>query len=92
MQIAELLPQLNLFKEKTPQSERASIVQQFVDEINNERKASNYPKMVTGRAIAIKLGHLKNNFELYSFLSSARDYKNRGGSFGKYFFGALKVR
>lgn len=92
MQIADILPQLNLFKEKTPQSERASILKEFVEAINEERKASNYPKMVTGRGVAMKLCHLKNNFELYSFLSSARDYKNRGGSFGKYFFGALKVK
>lgn len=91
MQISELLQQ-PLFQVKTPKSERASIIQMFVDEINAERKANNYPKIVTGRAIAIKLGHLKNNFELYSFLSNCKDYKNRGGAFGKCFFGSLKVK
>ena len=92
MQIADILPQLNLFQEKAPRSERAEIIQSFVDAINDERRADNYPKMVTGRAIAMKVGHLKNNFELYSFLSTCRDYKNRGGKFGKCFFGSLRIR
>lgn len=91
MLIAEQLKLLNL-DVKTPKSERAEIVQSFVDEINNERRVDNYPRMVTGRGVAMKLSHLKNNFELYSFLSSCRDYKNRGGKFGRMFFGALKVK
>lgn len=92
MLIADLLPQLNLFQEKAPRSERAEIIQSFVDAINAERRADNYPKMVTGRGVAMKLSHLKNNFELYAFLSNCKDYKNRGGKFGRMFFGALKVK
>lgn len=92
--LSEQLNQLSfLVKEKVgPKSERATIVQDFVDEINSERKATGWPRMVTGRGIAMKCSHLKNNFELYSFLSECRDYQKRNGSFGKYFFGALKIK
>lgn len=76
---------------KSVKSERAEIIQSFVEEINRERKDTTW-KPVTGKGIAMKLSHLKNNFELYSFLSSCKDYKNRGGQFGKCFFGSLKIK
>lgn len=83
------------FVEKTNKSriksERASIVSEFVQEINKERIGSKY-KPVTGRMIAVKLSHLKDNGTLYYFLSVCRDYKNRGGAFSKCFWGSLKVR
>jgi len=77
--------------EKTIRSERAEIIKSFVDEINLERKDTKW-KPVTGKGIAMKLSHLKNNFELYSFFSTCKDYKNRGGHFGKCFFGSLKIK
>lgn len=76
---------------QTIKSERSEIIKSFVDEINRERKDTSF-KPITGRAVAMKLSHLKNNFELYSFLSSCKDYKNRGGAFGKCFFGSLKIK
>lgn len=72
-------------------SERADIIRQFVEEINAERVGTKY-KPVSGRAIAMKLSHLKDNGTLYYFLSQCKDYKNRNGSFSKYFWGALKVK
>ena len=69
-------------------SERASVIQQFTEEINQEREGTKY-KLLTGKVIAIKLSHLKLQ-DLYTFLSLCRDYKNRQKSFSKYFFGALK--
>ena len=69
-------------------SERAGVIQQFVEELNSERIGTKY-KLLTGKVIAIKLSHLKLQ-DLYTFLSLCRDYKNRQKSFSKYFFGALK--
>ena len=73
-------------------SERATIVQEFVEEINKEREGTKW-KLVHGRAIAMKLGHIKKKEDLYVFLSLCRKYKAEGkGAFGKYFFGALKAK
>ena len=90
MQISELLQQ-PLLQVKTPNSERASIIQMFVDEINAEREGTKW-KPVTGRSVAIQLSCLKTNFELYNWLSQCRDYKNRHGSFGKIYYGALDLK
>lgn len=77
-------------KKQGANSERASVIQQFVEEINKERLGTKY-KPLSATAVAIKLAHL-NLQSLYTFLSLARDYKNRQGSFSKYVFGALKVK
>ena len=70
-------------------SERASIIQEFVEEINLERKDTKW-KAIKPVVVAVKLSHLKTN-ELYPFLSQCRDYKIRKGSFSKCFFGCLKL-
>jgi len=49
-------------------------------------------KPLTSRYIAIKLGILKSNDELYQFFSECKDYKKRNGSFGKRFFGGFKEK
>lgn len=72
-------------------SERQSILAQFLEEINKERVATKW-KPMTGKGVAMKLSHLKDNNTLYYFLSQCKDYKHRNGSFSKYFFGALKVK
>lgn len=76
---------------KTITNERQWIIQQFQDEINKERINTKF-KPITGRAVAIKLGLLKTNKELYEFLSECKDYRNRKGSFGKRFFGGAKPK
>lgn len=76
---------------KKERSERNSIITQFLEEINKERIGTKF-KPMTGRGVAIKLGSIKTNFELYQFLSECRDYKNRHGSFGKRFFGGGKIK
>jgi hypothetical protein len=68
---------------------RAFLISEFVDQINLERVNTKYKK-VTGTQIAVKLSHL-NFDELLHFMSSCKDYKNRKGSFSKYFFGTLKI-
>lgn len=85
--------QLKGFKldKKGPGSERAEIISQFVDEINKEREGTKW-KPVTARSVAIQLSPIKNNWELYNWLSQCRDYKNRKGSFGKIYFGALDLK
>lgn len=73
-------------------SERAALVQEFVDEINKEREGTAY-KPIHGRAVAMKLSHVKRLSDLYAFLSACREYKAKGkGEFGKAFFGALKQK
>ncbi len=85
------LIKLEKSNESKIRSERAWIISQFLEEINRERIGTKY-KPMTGRGVAIKLGHLKDNHTLYYFLSECRDYKNRGGAFSKRFFGSLKVK
>lgn len=88
------------FKKSSITNERQSVIKQFVDEINKERPLKykdNKGKIktllpVTPRAIAIKLGHIKDLQELYQFLSVCKDYKNRHQSFSKCFFGSLKLK
>lgn len=79
-------------KKKRGGGERASIIKEFIDEINKERYYSGFEKEVSPKMIAVKLGILKTNQELYEFLSECRDYKNRHGSFGKRFFGGFKEK
>jgi hypothetical protein len=79
-------------------NKRGLIIQEFTDEINKERPYTYIDKngkkkkvgLITPRAVAIKLGHIKNEFDLVYFLSECRDYKNRSGSFARKFFGAIK--
>jgi len=78
---------------------RQEIIKEFVDEINKERPYTytniNGRKtkvgLITGRAVALKVPHLKEP-DLHYFLSVCRDYKNRNGSFSKCFFGSLKEK
>lgn len=86
----EELKNFNL-ERKSPNSERACVIKEFVEEINRERVGTKF-NPITGRVVAIKLGHIKDIQHLYRFLSQARDYKNRQKSFSKYFFGALKTK
>jgi len=90
VKLSEQLKDLNLTV-KSVTSERAEIVKMFVDEINKEREGTKW-KPVTGRSVAIQLSCLKTNFELYNWLSQCRDYKNRNGSFGKIYYGALDLK
>ena len=78
-------------KKKTITNERQDIIRQFLEEINKERVGTKF-KPLTGRGVAIKVGHIKDNHTLYYFLSECKSYKHRHGSFSKYFFGSLKIR
>lgn len=71
-------------------SERQMVLKEFVDEINKERIGTTW-KPITGKAVAMKLSHVKSLQDLYYFLSNCRDYKARNGNFSKCFFGSLKV-
>lgn len=86
------------FTKKTITNERQAVIKEFVDEINKERPSKYKDSkgklkvldIIKPRAVAIKLGHIKDTKELYYFLSVCRDYKKRNGSFSKCFFGSLK--
>lgn len=87
------------FKKPKITNERQSVIKEFVDEINKERPSKYKDKNdkiktllpVTPKAVAVKLGHIKDLKDLYYFLSVCRDYRNRNGSFSKCFFGSLKT-
>ena len=68
------------------QSERADIIRQLVEGINRERIGTQW-KPVQPRVVAIKVGHLKTNADLYYLLSICKNAK----SFGACFFGSIKV-
>ncbi len=97
MQLSLLLQNYKTVTESNIVNKRQWIIKEFVDEINKERPCtytnSKGKKVklgkVTGRAVAIKLGHL-SEFDLTYFLSECRDYKHRKGSFSKRFFGSIK--
>lgn len=69
-------------------SERAEIISRFVEQINKDRIGTKW-EPITPKAVALKVGHLKNNMELHSFYKICETSKS---GFGKCFFGALKVR
>ena len=89
-EIKNILLKIDRTQKSRITNERQEIIYKFTEAINNERYGTKY-KPMTGKAVACKLGHLKDNATLYYFLSQCKDYQNRHGSFSKYFFGALKV-
>ena len=63
---------------------RGCLIGQIMNEVNKERKTS-------FMAINIKLQGIPDSDIAYC-LSNCKDYKNRNGSFGKCFWGSLKVK
>lgn len=97
---------MNLQAYKLPEKEkrlskRSLIIRDIIDQINLERptkykdKKGNWKVLskITSpaqkRAIAIKVGHLKDH-DLEWLYGNAREYKNRGNSFSKFFWGSFK--
>jgi hypothetical protein len=73
---------------KAINNRRAFILSQIVDEINKERLGTKYP-IVKPKMIAIKTSHLGVE-ELDWFHHNCLEYKQRNGSYSKFFFGSLK--
>ena len=71
-----------------PNSRRAELIGEITDLVNRDRGGKYKP--LSHKAIAVKVGHLKEH-DLEYMLSVGKDYMNRGNSFGKYFFGVLKT-
>lgn len=78
-----------LIKPPSKKNWRASFIEEIVQNINEERKGTKY-KPVTYARINYLLAHLKSRTDLHYLLSIAKDAKNRGKSFGKVIFGAIK--
>jgi hypothetical protein len=73
-------------------SERAGLVGYFTDEINKERKGTKWGK-VSYAYIATTLAKTCPILtDLYASKRQLEDYRARGNSFSKGFFGALKPR
>ena len=70
--------------------ERNLVLKDILDIINNERVNTKF-KPYSGKLLGIKLAHIATQ-DLYYILSVGKDYKNRHGSFSKYFFGSLKIK
>ena len=72
----DIINKIDRTQNKRITNERQDIVRQFLEEINKERIGTKY-KQLTGRAVAMKVSHLKDNATLYYFLSECKDYKNK---------------
>ena len=85
---------LNLPQPTTIKSERADIINEFVKGINKGRPCTYKDKdgklktvgLITPRAVAVKVGHLKDLGTLYYLLSVCKSSDN----FSKKFFWELK--
>lgn len=90
-EIGNIIKDFKITENKLINSERAEIISQFVEEINNEREGTKW-KPIHPRAVAVKLGHIKQKSDLYFFLKKCREYKANKGSFSKCFWGSLKPK
>lgn len=86
MEKLSFTPQSSIESELLPNCERAELIGYFT-----ERDSKKWKK-VTPRYIAVKLAHIKSLSDLYYMKSTLEDYRARGNSFSKGFFGALKPR
>ena len=68
-------------------SERQLIIKDFTDKINLARKRNGY-KTLAPRVIAIKLGHIKNDFDLKWFYKKC----DQSNNFCKTFWGMIKCK
>lgn len=75
---------------KSHKTERGELLTEMLNEINKERVNTKF-KPLSIKLLAIKLGHIPTN-HLYHLMSEARDYRNRGKSYGQYVFGVIKVK
>jgi hypothetical protein len=75
-------------EKKQINSRRAFIISLMVDEINKDRIGTKFPA-IKPKAVAIKTSHLGIS-ELDWFHHNCLEYKQRNGSYSKFFFGSLK--
>lgn len=86
-------------------SERATLLQEMIDEVNKERSTPKFylkngkkvwikpittPADKTG--FAVKFSHIKKTNDLYYLKSICLDYRSRHGSFSKCLFGSIKAK
>ena len=76
--------------DEKPLDERCTLLKEILQVVNAERFGTTY-KPTTGKRLAIQLSHIPTK-DLYYITSQARDMKNRGESFSKYLFWAIKVK
>lgn len=82
-------------------SKRSLVIQDIIDEINKERPAKYKDRAgkirtlkkiespAEKRAISIKVAHLKQH-DLEWLYGNAKEYKQKGNSFSKFFYGSFK--
>jgi hypothetical protein len=73
---------------KAINNRRAYLISLMVDEINKDRIGTKFPA-IKPKAVAIKTSHLGIS-ELDWFHHNCLEYKQRNGSYSKFFFGSLK--
>jgi len=69
---------------------REELLEKFKDELNTERIGSKYRPVSMGQ-LRRKLQPL-SEFDLHAFFSQCKDYQRRNGSFGRYFWWAIKIK
>ncbi len=81
-----------LFSQPKPSkgSWRGEFIDRIVYEINQERVGTKF-KPVTPRRIAVLTSHLRTGQDFSFLISTSMDCKRRTGSFGKCFFGSMKI-
>jgi hypothetical protein len=75
---------------KKPVSERAELLQFFLDKVNAARRGTKY-KPLRPAALAVKLSHLKLP-DLYYLKSVCEDAERRGKPFSAIFWWSLKAK
>lgn len=73
--------------ERKKTNPRSDLVQMFQVEINKERR-----QKLPWIAVSQKVSHIKSFANLLDFYNQCLRYRSLKGSFGKCFFGALKIK
>lgn len=86
--IGTLFAQYDVATKVKPMSERAELVRYFFENANKDWKGKTPLKP---GYLGMRLAHL-SMFDLHAFKSQCEDRRKNGYPWGKYFWGALKVR
>ena len=80
----ELTQNYKIERKKT--NPRGDLIKLFQEELNKEGNS------IPWIGVNMKLLHIKNYMDLEKFYKKCKEYKSFKGSFGKCFFGSLKVK
>lgn len=73
---------------------RSLYLKDMIEIVNEERKGTKIPLIVSNwqkTRFAVTFSHIPTD-DLPYVISVGKDYKARGGQFGKYLFGSIKIK